>query len=142
MDVFQLPFNRFIGLQASDRQEYLMMLPTGEQYGNHLGTAHASALFALAEATGGLFLLREFEGVENVMPVVRNVGVKYKKPASGPVFSKAKLMSEKNAVLESLATKKRTLVSIQVTLHDVDGLLLVQSTFEWFVFVIDQEERS
>ena len=82
-----------------------------------------------------MLLLREFDGVDNIVPVVRNIEVKYKKPASGTVFSKAKLTTEKDAVQESLETKRRTPLPVQVTLHDTKGLLLVQATFEWFVFI-------
>lgn len=135
MQVTELPFNKFIGLQESNNPEYLMMLPAGEHYGNHLGTVHASALFALAEATSGMLLVHEFAEISNAVPVVRNVDAKYKKPASGTVFSKARLSVKKNAVLESLETKNRALVPVQVTLHDAEGLLLVQATFEWFILI-------
>ena len=60
MDVTKLPFNEFIGLKFSEKSEYLLMLENRNEYRNHLNTVHASALFALAEATSGYFLLNEF----------------------------------------------------------------------------------
>ena len=50
MDVTKIPFNALIGLAHSDEPKYLLMLPVDEKYTNHLGTVHAGALFALAEA--------------------------------------------------------------------------------------------
>jgi acyl-coenzyme A thioesterase PaaI-like protein len=60
MDVISLPFNRLIGLEAgSPESGFLLSLPAGVQYTNHLGTVHASALFAVAEAASGVFLVTE-----------------------------------------------------------------------------------
>jgi len=57
MDVTQLPFNRFIGLERlADGSAFLVSIPDGPQFKNHLGTVHASALLAVAEAGSGAFL--------------------------------------------------------------------------------------
>src|SRR5712692_3405735 len=51
MDVTALPFNRLLGLEpAPSGSGFLVSLPDGPQYTNHLGTVHASALLAAAEA--------------------------------------------------------------------------------------------
>ena len=51
MNVTQLPFNRLLGLElGADDNSSLVCLPDGPQYTNHLGTVHASALLAVAEA--------------------------------------------------------------------------------------------
>jgi acyl-coenzyme A thioesterase PaaI-like protein len=51
--VTDLPFNRLLGLQPADDATKLLQLPAGGQHLNHLGTVHASALLALAEASNG-----------------------------------------------------------------------------------------
>lgn len=63
MNVFELPFNRFIGLEPSTDSEYLLMVRDRQEYLNHLNTVHASTQFALAEATSGFFLQNEFQGL-------------------------------------------------------------------------------
>lgn len=64
MDVTKLPFNRFIGLEKGAlADKFLVSLPASAQYTNHLGTVHASALLAVAEAGSAEFLLRHFGGV-------------------------------------------------------------------------------
>ncbi len=136
MDVIKLPFNEFIGLKFSDNPDFLLMLDNKSEYRNHLNTVHASALFALAEATSGHFLLGEFTGLSGVIPVVRKVEVKYKKPSAGSIFSKAKFQdAEKAEILDSLNSKNRALINVEVSLFDETNTLIMQSVFEWFVTV-------
>ena len=135
MDILNIPFNRLIGLEISDDPDYLMALAAKQEYENHLQTVHASAIFALAEASSGLCLLREFAELENVVPVVRNVEVKYKKSGQGMICSKATLSVDKAAVQETLETKRRALIPVQVTLYDANTVLIMQATFEWFVLI-------
>ncbi len=134
MDVTKLPFNSFIGLKISDKTEFLLMLEKRSEYRNHLDTVHASALFALAEASSGHFLLNEFSELTNIVPVVRKVETKYKKPAMGSVFSKAKFQDiEKNEVLSMLNQRGRALLKVEVSLFDEADVQIMQSTFEWFI---------
>lgn len=134
MDVTKIPFNSFIGLRISDKSGYLLMLDNRREYRNHLDTVHASALFALAEATGGHFLLSEFSDIPDIIPVVRKVETKYRKPVEGVVFSKARFReTEKEKVLEELNLKGRTALTVDVSLSDETGAPVMQSLFEWFV---------
>jgi acyl-coenzyme A thioesterase PaaI-like protein len=136
MDVTKLPFNEFIGLRFSDDIDYLLMLDDKSEYRNHLDTIHASAQFALAEATSGHFLLNEFSELTNVIPVVRKVEVKYKKPITGKIFSKAKFQNiEKSEAIETLNQKGRILLNVEVSLFDIERNLVMQSVFEWFIMV-------
>ena len=139
MDVTKLPFNHFIGLKMSSKSSYLLMLDNRTEYRNHLDTVHASALFALAEATGGHFLLNEFSELTDIVPVVRKVEIKYKKPTTGGVFSKAKLLeTEKNEVLEALLQRGRALLKVEVSLFEETDTLIMQSVFEWFVTKLEK----
>ena len=134
MNVLKLPFNDFIGLKMSDRNDFLLMLENRAEYRNHLNTVHASALFALAEASSGYFLLNEFSELTEIVPVVRKVETKYKKPATGSVFSKAKFQEvEKNEVLDMLNQKGRAILKVEVSLFDEASVQVMQSIFEWFV---------
>ena len=67
MDVTELPFNRLIGLEpAAPDSGFLVSLPAGTQYANHLGTVHAVALLAEAGAflasQAGMGLLSSLRG--------------------------------------------------------------------------------
>ncbi len=134
MNVFELPFNEFIGLKKATDAEYLLMLQERKEYLNHLETVHASAQFALAEATSGYFLLNQFKELTDILPVVRKVETKYKKPAQGVIFSKADFVNtDKEKTLEELNTRKRVLMTVRVTLYDSAQKNVMQSDFEWFV---------
>ena len=84
IDVLEIPFNKFLGLQQADPNNgYIFKLEPKKEYQNHLGTIHASALFALAEASSGEFLFNQFKDYRlDLIPVVRKVEVKYSKPAN------------------------------------------------------------
>jgi len=112
------------------------MLDEKEEYLNHLETVHASAQFALAEATSGYFLQNEFEDMTNILPVVRKVDMKYKKPAQGSILSKACFLNtDKQKITEELILKQRTLITVRVTLYDSLKNNIMQSDFEWFIAV-------
>jgi len=134
MDITKIPFNQFIGVTKSAKSGYLLMLDNRPEYRNHLDTVHAGALFALAEASSGYFLLNEFSEVTDIVPVVRKVEVKYRKPATGVIFSKAQFQeTEKEDVLNMLIQKGRTTLKVTVSLFDEANAEVMQSVFEWFV---------
>jgi acyl-coenzyme A thioesterase PaaI-like protein len=76
MHVSAIPFNRFLGLRAG---ETALTLPAEPKYHNHLGTVHAGAQFALAEAASGQWLLDRFgEAAADYVAVVRRPDVKFR----------------------------------------------------------------
>lgn len=132
--VTELPFNRHVGIQKSSTAEGLLELPHGEQFLNHLGTVHAGAQLALAEACSGEFLLKALSGQTQLIPVVRRVEAKFKKPANGKITGKISDSSTaiENAVAE-LNAKGRCLLTIQVDLYDQSGQQTLASSFDWFI---------
>ncbi len=132
MDVTAIPFNKLIGLTEADDARYLMMLPAGEHYTNHLGTVHASALFALAEATSGVLLLGEFPGRTDLASVVRKVETKFRNPALGAVYSTAAMAGDKELFLKEIEERGRGFANVTVDLFDSDGKPVMRSEFEWF----------
>ena len=137
--VTELPFNRFLGLQPGGPAEVLR-LPAGGQYLNHLGTVHASAQLALAEAASGEFLLRRLGAVDGVVPVVRRMEAKFRKPANGSVAATVSTPPEAIDQLQTeLASKGRALLSVAVELHDQSGAHTLSATVEWFIARITKE---
>ncbi|WP_395749834.1 PaaI family thioesterase [Prosthecobacter sp.] len=134
--VTSLPFNTFLGLEPAPSSDpaHLLRLPAGPQYLNHLGTVHASAQLALAEASSGEFLLRAFGPDSGVIPVVRRLESKFRKPANGPLISTVTTPPEVLDQLRAdLAAKSRAIVSITVELHDESGAHTLSATVEWFI---------
>ena len=88
MNVLNLPFNKILLIKKSVVPDTLFMLEDRVNYQNHIGTVHASAQYALAEASSGETLERNFGDWNGAyFPVVRRVEVKYKNPAKGRLFS-------------------------------------------------------
>lgn len=136
MDVTQLAFNALIGIERVQADGALLQLPAHARYLNHLGTVHASALLALAEASSGEFLVRYFDSSDGVVPVVRRFEAKFRKPARGAVISSASVAPDVLAQLDSeLSTRGRALVTISVELHDESGAHALSATVEWFLQV-------
>ena len=135
MDITQLPFNRLIGIQRTNMTDAWLMLPADERYTNHLGTVHASALLALAEATSGEFLRREIGSIGfDVLPVVRKLESKFRKPAHGAIYSKVRSGAENVPLfVRSLEEKGRATISVGVDVFDEASSHALASTVEWFV---------
>jgi acyl-coenzyme A thioesterase PaaI-like protein len=132
--VTELPFNSFLGIQTADNPSQLLRLPAGKQFLNHLGTVHAGAQLALAEASSGEFLLRHFGSTDGLVPVVRRLEAKFRKPANGTVTSTASATPESLARLDAeLSSRGRSLIPITVELHDESGTHTLSATVEWFI---------
>lgn len=140
MNILEIPYNKFIGLRKSDKPtEFILMLESKAEYINHLGTVHASALFALAEASSGQFLLDQFV-VYNLplIPVVRKVEVKFNKPANGVIYSKAAIIdSTTETIVEELKEKKRVLLKIRVDLFNSNSEKVFTSVYDWFITMLN-----
>lgn len=141
--VTELPFNSFLGLQIASEPSQLLRLPSGEQYLNHLGTVHASAQLALAEASSGEFLLRHFGSTDGIVPVVRRLEAKFRKPANGTVTSSASATPESLAQLDAeLSVKGRCLIPVSVELHDESGAHTLSATVEWFIQRLSANDKN
>jgi len=133
-NVTELPFNSFLGIQVATEPSKLLRLPSGDQYLNHLGTVHASAQLALGEASSGEFLLRHSGSTQGIVPVVRRLEAKFRKPADGAVTSSATAAPTAIEQLHTeLASKGRALIPITVELHDQSGAHTLSATVEWFI---------
>ena len=137
MDVLQLPFNQFLGLENSEAEGRLLRLPDEPKYQNHLGTVHAGALFALAEAASGVFLLRGLQerwDPESLLPVVRRAEIKYRKPAEGAVEASAVCRPDDwERFHEQLARKRRALIACEIVLTCGNDVRVAGAVYEWFV---------
>ena len=138
MDVTKIPFNNFLGITKTDGPgTSLLELDESEKLRNHLGMVHASAQFALAEATSGEYLIQKFKDIiekVRLIPVVRSAEVKYKNPARGQLKAKAAIGDEISGKVASLIEQKgRALIPVKVELLDNDGKITMTATIEWFV---------
>ena len=135
MDVTELPFNRLIGLENADPAgPFLVTLPGLPQYTNHLGTVHAGALLAVAEAGSGAFLVRHLGDITGYLPVVRRLESKFRKPANGRVSARVSAPpAELERLTTELAARGRVLVKVSVEVVDEHDVVALLAEVEWFI---------
>jgi hypothetical protein len=135
MNVLDLPFNSLLLIKESDEPDTILMLEDDIKYQNHLGTIHASAQYALAEASSGEILERNFGDWNGAyLPVVRRVEVKYKIPAKGRLFSEGFIDAERAIkAKKELSEKGRTLVDVIVRIVDEGKNITFEGIFTWFI---------
>lgn len=132
--ITQLPFNAHLGIQQCTEGHHLLRLPFATHLTNHVGTVHASALFALAEASSGEFLIRHSADDVQLNAVVRKVSGKYSAPATGEIHS----LGETDPVdilnaLNATAEKGRALVTISIRLIETNDKVVGRFGFDWFL---------
>jgi acyl-coenzyme A thioesterase PaaI-like protein len=140
MDITEIPFNRFLGLRRpADPSAGILELEDAPRYLNHIGTVHAAAQFALAEACSGEFLLARFAPLAaGHLAVVRRAEIKFRKPASGALQARASAPEEELRKLEAdLAAKGRGFLSVRVEVVDVKGEATLQAVLGWYVQKIE-----
>ncbi len=135
MDVTQLPFNSLLGLEpAAPGSGFLVSLPDGPQYRNHLGTVHAGALLAVAEAGSGAFLVSRLWSGAGFVPVVRRLEAKFRRPASGRVSARAAVADGEVARWSAeLAARGRASAEVPVEVVDGAGAVVLTAVVEWFI---------
>jgi acyl-coenzyme A thioesterase PaaI-like protein len=135
MDVLALPFNRLLGLErAAPESGSLVSLPASANHTNHLGSVHAIALLAVAEAGAAELLLRHLGDAPGYLPLVRRVDVKFRHPVQGRVFARSTIPpTELAACGDELRAKGRVLIHIPIEVVDEAGTVAVNGTIEWFI---------
>jgi len=135
MNVLALPFNELLLIEKSDLPDTILMLDDREKYQNHLGTVHASAQYALAEASSGEIIERNFgDWNGEYFPVVRRGEVKYKNPARGRLFSAGFIEADSAMkAKKELSERGRTLVEVKVKILDEGKNITLECTFTWFI---------
>lgn len=134
MRITDLPFNAHIGPRLSERDGVLLELPATERNGNYLGSVHASAQMALAEASSGQLLLHTLQGSSQIMPLVRRFVGRFREPAHGTLFASARFaQSDATKIQTQRVSKGRAMVEIALEVHAEDSTHTFSATVEWYL---------
>ena len=93
----------------------LRMPLSGNQ--NHIGTLYAGALFTLAEIPGGALFLTSFDA-SKFYPIVKEMNLRFRRPATGDIVVEARLGAEEIARLQGEAQangKAEYVLELQLT---------------------------
>jgi hypothetical protein len=135
MHVTDLALNQALGMRLvpPDRTHILEMSESPLLL-NHLGTIHASAQFALAEAASGEFLLRHWTGDEkSIIAVLRISEVKFRKPARGQLRASARFADGAGDFAAELSSRGRALASVLIEVADAQGVITMSGRYDWFL---------
>ena len=134
MDITTLPFNQHNEIRRAESPDFILELRQRNFHGNHLGSIHASAQYALAEATSGDFLISHRGDMPELSGVVRKSRCKYSAPALGVIYSRVKTdIAVLNEAKNKVASKGRALLAIEVELLNSDGQPVSHYEFIWMV---------
>ena len=137
MNVLEIPFVEKVGLTKTADDQLELVFKKDVQ--NHLNTIHASAQFTLAETASGEALQQQFPELGGkVIPVLRDAGIKFKKPALQNIYAQASISDESRLKFsEQLSKKGRASINVNVDIKDVEGTVTSVGTFNWFVQSIE-----
>ena len=91
-------------------------------------------MMAVAEAGSGAFLSRHFGNATDLVPVVRRLEAKFRRPATGRVSARATVEpGEVARWAADLAGRGRVSASVPVDVVDAAGQVVLSATVEWFI---------
>lgn len=131
-----LALNQRLGILAAPAgAAHLLEMTHAPLLHNHLGTVHAAAQFALAEAASAECLQRHFGAdVGRAFAVVRSVEVRYRQPATGDLLAYGEPdESTCLRLVPTLTERGRSRAVILIDLKDRAGTLTFHGKFEWFI---------
>lgn len=143
MDITEIPFNAHVGLTRSTREGGILALIPARAHENHLGTIHASVLFALAEASSGEFLIQVRGERSDIGGVVRRSSAKFSRPATGEIYSRAKTpLSDVATAIKTVDEKGKTLIDIKIEVIDAAKKTVAMFEFVWLLALDVPETNS
>ncbi|MTI14451.1 YiiD C-terminal domain-containing protein [Sansalvadorimonas verongulae] len=121
----KIEFVHRTGLQVLEAKPgYVKCLMPARGNENHMGTMYAGAMFTLAEIPGGVMSLACFE-LGTYVPILKNMSIRYLKPARGDITFETTLPDEEIARVASDAQENGKADFILTgELKDADGLVV------------------
>lgn len=132
-----IPANQLLGLKVEEMGDGVgvVRLPWRDEIANHVGSVHAAALFAIADATSGAAMTGALgDLVASVTPLARGGEITYKKVARGDILGRAEISAQELARLrDELEREGVVRPDVVVTMTDADGTVVATAVFHWHV---------
>jgi len=101
----KIAFVQRMGLKVLEmKPRYVRLSAPLEGNENHIGTMYAGALFTLAEIPGGALFMTTFDS-SRYYPVVRDMSIRFRRPARGDVTIELSMSEEEVRRIESEAVE-------------------------------------
>lgn len=131
-----IPFNTHVGLEFVEVGDGrgVVRLPDADHLKNHVGSQHAGALFAVAEAAGGGAFVGAFaERMGGITLLAKGAEISYLKLARGPVTATATLPEDGVQLVENLEPGGRVELSVSIGMTDEEGRTVAEMTVHYSV---------
>jgi acyl-coenzyme A thioesterase PaaI-like protein len=135
-----IPFNVHLGLQTTSvgPDSGAVLLPDDGKLRNHVGSQHAGALFAAAEAASGAAFVGAFLDIMGeITPLAESAQISYKKLAKGEITATARFGEDADALKAKLREEGRIRFPVQVQMTDTAGNVVAEMTVDWYVRLND-----
>jgi acyl-coenzyme A thioesterase PaaI-like protein len=131
MRVSELPFNKHIGIQDDNG---VVTIAVKDLHMNHLGTVHATAIYGVAEAGSGQFIIDKFgEEFPDALAVTRAGIVKYKSAAMEDISAEVTNSEpDPRQASDRLRKKGAAKIAVEVSVHSNNEIVAI-ATFDWFI---------
>lgn len=94
---------------------------------NHIGSMYAGALFTLAEIPGGALLLTSFDS-QRFLPIVKEMHLRFRRPATGDIRVEARLAAAEIERLQNqVAHRGKAEYLLELQLTDDTGEIVAES---------------
>ncbi|AYC34577.1 DUF4442 domain-containing protein [Pseudomonas cavernae] len=94
---------------------------------NHIGSMYAGALFTLAEVPGGALFATSFDH-QRFYPIVKELNLRFRRPATGDIRVEARLEAEEIERLQNEASAKgKAEYLLELQLTDDSGEIVAES---------------
>ena len=124
------------------RDRYAKMLMPLEGNGNHVGMMYAGSLFTLGEIAGGAIHLVSFD-VTRLFPIVKEVRIRFRRPATTDVTMKVELSAEEASRIQAEALEKgKADFAMKIELEDANGEVVSIVNGTWQVRAIPEGMRA
>lgn len=131
----QIPGNALLGLVVTEMADgsAAVELPFRDEVTNHIGTAHAAALFGVADAVSGAAILSGLgDLLTQVTPIARGGEITYRRPGRSTITGRSTVTAEElTAIRAELAAEGVSRPDVVVHMADADGTDVATATFHW-----------
>jgi len=133
MNVIDTPFVKKTGIEKAENG--ILELPYQKDVQNHLEAICAGAQYTLAESSSAELLQDLFpELVGNVIPVIRETKIKFRKPALSRISAHSSIDDDSLRQFRGRFYKNgKGFISIDVKVSDLEGNVTCSASFLWFL---------
>jgi acyl-coenzyme A thioesterase PaaI-like protein len=139
-----MPFPSLIGVRVKElsRGHALLELPDDPKVHNHVGGAHAGALFGLGESAAALAVITTFADLlGDHVPLVKGAEIAYASLLTGPAYAEANFTADEAGARESIKVRGRATFPVEIVFRDSAGTETARMTAQMAMKKVDQDVK-